>query len=79
MSDDFRQWLGMMECEFGTRFNKLFRGPGWSGCRRSDYNETIKVGMICCHNVSVGVHGCVIYDLCFQVISYFEFVINIVY
>ncbi|XP_072017966.1 uncharacterized protein [Amphiura filiformis] len=28
---DYRQWQVMMEIEFGLRFNRLFRGPGWSG------------------------------------------------
>ena len=27
----------MMEVEFGARFKKLFCGPGWSGCDKSDF------------------------------------------
>ncbi|KAI8517539.1 hypothetical protein Bbelb_035560 [Branchiostoma belcheri] len=31
MPEDFRLWQGIMDVEFGQRFNRLFRGPAWSG------------------------------------------------
>ena len=43
MSPDFRQFQQMMEIEFGIRFNKLFRGPGWSGGDQADFNYPLKV------------------------------------
>ena len=45
MSPDFRQFQQMMEIEFGIRFNKLFRGPGWSGEERTDMTDTMKVSV----------------------------------
>ena len=56
MPDDYRQWFIMMVTEFGTRFTKLFRGPGWSGCESKDFNYPIKVqrplnNMFCSYNI----------------------------
>ncbi|KAI8511918.1 hypothetical protein Bbelb_110180 [Branchiostoma belcheri] len=41
--DDFRRWQVMMELEFGTRFNRLFRGPSLSGCPREEWKDPIKL------------------------------------
>ena len=43
MPEDYNKWFLMMETEFGTRFNKLFRGPAWSGCPKEDVNYSHKV------------------------------------
>ncbi|XP_078618099.1 uncharacterized protein LOC144885838 [Branchiostoma floridae x Branchiostoma japonicum] len=40
--DDYRRWQKMMELEFGERFNKLFRGPSWSGCSQEDIKNPLK-------------------------------------
>ncbi len=45
MPPDFRQFLQMMTVEFGERFIKLFRGPGWSGLDRADHKDPYKVSM----------------------------------
>ncbi|XP_066278595.1 uncharacterized protein [Branchiostoma lanceolatum] len=31
MPEDFRRWQDILEVELGGRFNRLFRGPAWSG------------------------------------------------
>ena len=47
MPDDFREFQQVMEVEFGTRFNKLFRGPMWSGQVRNNWNDPLKVHIYC--------------------------------
>ncbi|XP_066296437.1 uncharacterized protein [Branchiostoma lanceolatum] len=32
----------MMELELGGRFNRLFRGPSWSGCKQEDFKNPMK-------------------------------------
>jgi hypothetical protein len=43
MPDDFLQWHESMCAEFPTRFNRLFRGPMWSGVDENYYGYPIMV------------------------------------
>ena len=43
MPADFKLFQEMMEVEFGVRFNRLFRGPAWSGLDRKHWNYPLKV------------------------------------
>ncbi|XP_072039679.1 uncharacterized protein [Amphiura filiformis] len=42
MPTDFRLFQDLMEAEFGERFNRLFRGPAWSGCEKQDEKNPLK-------------------------------------
>ncbi|XP_066270847.1 uncharacterized protein [Branchiostoma lanceolatum] len=59
MSDDFRRFQDMMEIELGQRFNRLFRGPGWSGCPRDVWKNPLEARM----NVACVSHKTVQHDV----------------
>ena len=43
MPADFLEWHESMCAEFPTRFNRLFRGPMWSGVDKEHHGYPIKV------------------------------------
>ena len=45
MPADFLQWHESMCAEFPTRFNRLFRGPMWSGVDEKHHGYPIKVSI----------------------------------
>ncbi|XP_072045460.1 uncharacterized protein [Amphiura filiformis] len=49
MPPDFRQFQVMMNVEFGERFNKLFRGPAWSGLDSKYWKDplTARINVAC--------------------------------
>jgi hypothetical protein len=64
MPDDFLQWHESMCAEFPTRFNRLFRGPMWSGVDENYHGYPIMVSTVDClfnHYICI-IHCCLAFN-----------------